>query len=111
MTFMRIAVNMLLAALVLALVGGLMWGAAGSVAQDAGKVQRTKWEYRVLAQATPDEAGLTALGEEGWELIAVTGGQAYIESSRLMPQGGPGATFTQNTIRNAMTYYHFKRQK
>lgn len=40
----------------------------------------TTWEYRV----TPwlDEAGLNRLGIDGWELVAVAGGQCYLKRSR-----------------------------
>jgi hypothetical protein len=79
-------------------------------AQDKDKPPRLKWEYKIV---TSDKAA--ELGEQGWELVAVTGGQPYIESSGEMSvarvAGAVDNRMTQNTVKYAAHLYHLKRQK
>src|SRR5437879_307759 len=79
-------------------------------AQDKDKAPRVKWEYK--SASTPEQVDV--LGNHGWELVAVTGGHPYIESSRTNPvtsPPNPANVMTQNTVRHAPLVYHLKRQK
>jgi hypothetical protein len=82
-----------------------------ATAQDKEKARRVKWEYKVVPQEKMD-----GLGDQGWEVIAVTGGQPYVESFQVYPPQGillPGSPkeTTKNTIKFAPTFYHLKRPK
>jgi hypothetical protein len=79
-------------------------------AQDKEKPPRVKWEYKSVAQ---DKLG--KLGDQGWEVFAVTGGQPYVESSavhtpELALRGVPKQT-TTNKVKFAPLVYHLKRPK
>jgi len=79
-------------------------------AQEKERAARLKWEYRVVSEERLAEAG-----EQGWEVIAVTGGQPYVESSAVHPpalavQGAPKET-TSNKVKFAPILYHMKRPK
>jgi hypothetical protein len=79
-------------------------------AQDKEKPPRVKWDYKAVA-----EEKLSDAGEQGWEVIAVTGGQPYVESSAVhvpivMVQGSPKET-TTNKVKFAPIVYHLKRPK
>lgn len=73
-------------------------------AQEKQKPARTSWEYTVI---NSDHAKVQELGEQGWEVFGVTGGQPYIESYRVLG----GTTTTQNTVKHSPVVYHMKRQK
>ena len=79
-------------------------------AQDRERPPRVKWEYKTAA-----EDKLNELGDQGWEVIAVTGGQPYIESSHVAPPAlaVPGAPkeITTNKVKFAPGLYHLKRPK
>jgi hypothetical protein len=81
-----------------------------ATAQDRQKRPRVKWEYKVVQQ---DKIG--ELGDQGWEVVAVTGGQPYIESSQIQPPrivvAGGVKEFIKNTVKYAPTFYHLKRRK
>lgn len=99
---------------------------------------RGKWEYKIVrragtvgvapspgatglgektAVAQPgvlEEGTLSALGEQGWELIKITGGQPFVSTFRVItpPLAVAGATpYTVNTIAYSDTIYYFKRAK
>jgi hypothetical protein len=48
-----------------------------------------KWEYKQVE--SPTAADLTKLGEEGWEIVTVLGGQPYVKDSKVFgpAAGGP----------------------
>jgi len=75
----------------------------------------TKWDYKRVENLT--DAVLTKLGEEGWELVTVLGGQPYVEESKASTPAGPFAsghpvvTTTKNTIGYGKQIYVFKRPR
>src|SRR5947209_1456159 len=120
------------ALVILAFVAVLGFGLEASLAPAQDKAQaRPKWEYKIakVAQTTVvtevgggikkstmhagviTEAALTALGEQGWELIKITAGQPFVSSFRSVPASGGQPTFTDNFIAYSNTVYYFKRPK
>ncbi len=73
-------------------------------AQAVVKAPKVKWEYK-----TASAEKLDALGNEGWEVYAVTGGQPYVQT--YVQTSTPQLGSTRNTIQFAPTVYHLKRQK
>lgn len=55
---------------------------------------------------TMREKDLTELGEQGWELVGITGGQLVVSSAQPVAGGK-----TNNTVQYGDTVYHFKRPK
>jgi hypothetical protein len=72
----------------------------------------TRWEYK--RAENPSDAALTKLGEEGWDLVTVLGGQPYVEQSTTstppVVAGGP-VTTTKNAIGYGKSVYVFKRPR
>ena len=80
---------------------------ATSAAQENRAERRVKWEYKVLTQSGLEQAkGLTPLGEEGWELVAVE--PELREAVRLQDFKFGGAVTTKRL--REQTFY-FKRPK
>ena len=61
-----------------------------------GCAKPANWEYKSVQKKEIETEQLNTWGDEGWELVAVTGGEPYV-----LPQG---AQFMPRT-------YYFKRQK
>lgn len=90
------------------LIGGLLAFASGvsTTAQEKRPAPPGKWEYKVLTQSELDKAkGLSQLGDEGWELVAVEG--ELREPLRVNQQAQ--GLITNHTVR-PRTYY-LKRSK
>jgi hypothetical protein len=117
----RIAIILVLAASVAIL--GIALVPTVTPAQDK-RPMRTKWEYKIVkvsmtwdgkSPAQPgviSEAALSALGEEGWELDKITGGQPFVVSTRALPRTPESdVSPTVNTIGYSVTVYYFKRAK
>ncbi len=69
-----------------------------------------QWEYKIIdlgsARAEQGEISLNALGEQGWELVAVSQAMAFEESAAL---GGMFAAVVR--LPAAKTLAYFKRPK
>lgn len=89
---------------------GLFAAGQPAPAQDKAHAPKVQWEYKVVRAGedlTATEKLLNTLGAEGWELLFVTGGQPYIESSQTTPQ----INTTRNVVKFSPAIYHLKRQK
>lgn len=79
--------------------------------KNSGRADAAKWEYRTLDYGQPVIYGsVEELGEKGWEVYAVTGGQPYVASSQTTKDGAE-RTSTTNAVKFAPRVYHLKRQK
>jgi hypothetical protein len=108
---MSTRVGTALVMLAVAVVLGVAIGPASTAAQDKAPPRdkatpRAKWEYKVVRINVPAgavgpgviaEADLAALGEQGWDLVAILGGQP-------VNSGAAGVVY-------ADTVYYFKRPK
>jgi hypothetical protein len=68
-----------------------------------------KWEYKRWGGDLSNEK-LTALGEEGWELVSMFPGQPYVTDFTSRPAGA-GSIRTDNSIRYTQALFLFKRPK
>ena len=85
-----------LAIIMLASVAVLGTAMSSVGAQDKGKGRsRITWEYKVV-KGELDETKLSELGNQGWELVHLTGGQPYVSTSTA--RAFAGATTTTNTV-------------
>ena len=77
------------------------------IVPDKEDPQKVEWVYKIIPQDQLDKSG-----KDGWEVIAVTGGQAYIESSDVKIMNAvPLTVTTTNTVSLSPTVYHLKHQK
>jgi hypothetical protein len=95
------------------------WPAALPAQQKEPNAARSKWEYKQVEN--PTAADLTRIGDEGWEIVTVLGGQPYVKDSKTFGPGpggplpvGPAAVLqstTGNTIEYGKLIYVLKRPR
>src|SRR5438132_1018113 len=61
----------------------------------------TKWEYKQVEN--PNNAALAKLGEEGWEIVTVLGGQPYVTETTSRQSESLVGNFAGKTITALVT--------
>jgi hypothetical protein len=101
-------------AVIFALFIGIRPSTAPAQQKEPKATATSMWEYKQVD--APAAADLSKLGEDGWEIVTVLGGQPYVKASTISGPTTEGFTntpksHTANTIEYGKLVYVFKRPK